>query len=83
MCARIRTAGKTRGSVAGGIGGAAGGLLLGGRLALGLAYKDCGGDCGDEKALMGLAVVGLPIAGAILGYRLFAHKTADVIYRAP
>lgn len=79
----IRGPERTRGSVVGAIGGAAGGFLLGGFFAVNLAFKDCGGSCSDEKALIGLSLVGLPIIGGVLGYRAFGRKTADVIYRAP
>jgi hypothetical protein len=78
----IRTLRRTRGSIFGAVGGAAGGFLLGGVLALNLAFKNCGGGCGDEKALIGLSLVGLPVAGGLLGYHAVGRKM-DVIYRAP
>jgi hypothetical protein len=62
------------GSVPGAIVGAGGGLLLGFFTAAGLAYKDCGGGCGDEQFLMGASLVGMPIAGAVLGYMLPGGK---------
>ncbi|HKY22933.1 MAG TPA: hypothetical protein VJM31_17090 [Vicinamibacterales bacterium] len=76
---------RPRGSVAGAVGGAAGGLLLGAFFAVNLAFKHCGGDCSDEGVLMGLSLVGLPIATGFLGYRAFGSKTGDLIYiyRAP
>ena len=79
----IRGSERRRGSVVGAIAGAGGGLLLGGFLAANLAYKQCGGSCGDEKALMALSLVGLPVAGGMLGYGAAGRTTVDVIYRAP
>ena len=80
----IRGAGTTRGgSVAGAVIGAGGGFLLGAVLAVNLEFKQCGGSCNDERALQVLSLVGLPIAGGVLGYHAFGHKTQDVIYHAP
>ena len=80
---RITRPGRMRGSVVGAIAGAGGGLLLGGFLAANLAYKQCGGGCGDEKALMALSLVGIPVAGGMLGYGAGGRTTVDVIYRKP
>jgi hypothetical protein len=74
---------RTRGSIAGAVGGAAGGLLLGYFAAINLAYKQCGDSCTDEKVLMGLSLVGLPVAAGVLGYKAFGRTTSDIIYRAP
>ena len=72
------------GSVGGAIGGAAGGFLLGYPLAINLAFNvRCQPSCGGVKAMIALSAVGLPIAGGLLGYHAFSHKTEDVIYRAP
>jgi hypothetical protein len=79
----VSSRGRTGGSVVGATVGAAGGLLLGGLLALNLAYKQCGGSCNDEKALIGLSLIGLPIASGVLGHRAFGRKTTDVIYKVP
>ena len=64
-----RFAGR-KGSVTGAAIGAGGGLLLGFLTAAAIAYKDCGGGCGDEKFMMGVSLVGMPIGGAVLGYSL-------------
>lgn len=69
-----------KGSLAGGIGGAAGGLGLGFLTALKLAFKQCGGSCGDEKFLIGLSLVGMPIAGGLAGAKLVPHEPWKVIY---
>jgi hypothetical protein len=79
----IKTPPRRRGSVIGASIGAAGGFVLGYASAVHLAYKQCNGSCSDEKALMGLSLVGFPIAGAWLGYQANSRTTQDVIYRAP
>ena len=60
----------------------AGGFVLGYVSALHLAYKQCNGSCGDEKALMALSLVGFPIAGGWLGYQANSRTPQDVIYLA-
>lgn len=79
----IRTRGSTRGAVI----GTGAGLLLGVTTMLGIGFNKCttaqGGCHGAWGPLMGLAVVGFPVAGGVLGYRASSHKTEDVIYRAP
>jgi len=74
----------TRGSAPGAIGGAAGGFLIGWALAvhLGLSVQ-CQPNCGAVEAGIALSLVGLPIAGGILGYHAFARTTEEVIYRTP
>jgi hypothetical protein len=72
------------GSVPGAIVGAGAGFLLGFFTAAGLAYKDCGGGCGDEQFLMGVSLVGMPIGGAVLGYKLPGGKREiRTIYQKP
>ena len=78
----ITTPMKRRGSVIGAVAGAGGGLLLGYVSALHLAFKQCGRGCGDERALMALSLVGLPIAGGLLGYQAGTRTTERVIYRS-
>ncbi|MEO7189712.1 MAG: hypothetical protein ABI051_01500 [Vicinamibacterales bacterium] len=78
-----RLAGR-QGSVAGAIAGGGGGFALGLYTATLLAYKDCGGGCSDEQFLMTVSLVGLPIAGAVLGYHLSGGtRRLEVIYVAP
>jgi hypothetical protein len=74
---------RKRGSAVGAVAGAGAGLLVGFVAAMGLAYKDCGDSCGDEKLMAGLSIIGLPIAGALLGYRAGNHTVTDLIYRSP
>ena len=74
---------RRRESLIGAVIGAAGGLVLGYVSAVHLANKQCHGSCGDEKALMALSLVGLPIAGGLLGYHAGRQTTQEVIYREP
>jgi hypothetical protein len=75
---------RARGSVAGAVLGAGGGFLLGALAFVAQALRDdCAGGCGTSNALAVVALVGLPVAGGILGYRISSHETRDVIYRAP
>jgi hypothetical protein len=70
-------------TIVGAVLGAGAGFFVGYVSAVGLAFKDCGGDCTDEKVLIGLSVVGLPILGGTLGYYVGRRASEDVIYRAP
>lgn len=75
---------RARGSVAGAVIGAGGGFLLGSLAFVAQGLRDdCFGGCGASNALAVMALVGLPVAGGILGYRIFSHETRGVIYRAP
>jgi hypothetical protein len=79
----IRGPERTRGSKLGAVIGAAGGFFVGTVSALNLAVKQCGRSCDDERVLIALSLVGLPIGGGILGYKAFSHPTQDFIYSAP
>jgi hypothetical protein len=73
-----------RGPAAGGaIAGALAGFLAGYHQAAGLANSPCHGSCVTTGWLVGLSLVGFPLAGGWLGYHAFAHKAEAVIYRAP
>jgi hypothetical protein len=80
----VRLTTKRRGSKLGAaIGAGAAGFLAFG-MAVGLATKDCGGDCTDEKAGMAAVLIGLPIGGGFAGYYLWPPKTSvEVIYVRP
>ena len=79
----LRAPGKRKGNkLLAGI-GAGGGFLLGSFIGIGLAFKDCGSSCSDEKFLIGLSVIGLPIALGVLGYYGGSHTVGGIIYRAP
>ena len=63
----------SRGTVIGAIVGAAVGAVAGVATSVNLAMKQCGSTCADEKALIGVSLVGMPVAGAFLGAKLFGR----------
>ena len=70
-----------RGSIAGGALGAIGGGLLGIYSAVSLGFKQCGDSCSDEGTLMLASLIGMPVAGAWGGAKLFATGRWTVVYR--
>jgi len=60
----------SRRSVVGAIAGAAVGAAAGLYTAAHLAFKQCGSSCADEKILMGVSIVGMPILGGYIGARV-------------
>ena len=70
----------TKGSVLGGVIGAAAGALAGVAASVNLAMKQCGASCSDEKALIGLSLVGMPIAGGYLGAKLMPRRAWTNVY---
>lgn len=42
--------------------------------------KQCRGSCGDEQFMLGVSLVGLPVAGALVRYRPGTEQV--VVYRA-
>jgi hypothetical protein len=83
----IRVAGKRKGNkrmaAIGAAVGAGAGLLVGAFVGLSMGDKDCRTSCSDEKVLVGLSVIGLPIALGVLGYYGGSHTVGGMIYRAP
>jgi len=83
----LRVAGKRKGNkrmaAIGAVAGAGAGLLVGGLVGLSMGDKDCGSSCTDEKALVGLSVIGLPVALGLLGCYGGGHTVGGMIYRAP
>ena len=62
--------------------GVGAGVLAGFVTALNLAYKQCGTSCSDEKGLMALSLVGMPIGGGWLGYKLpGGNRALTTIYK--
>jgi hypothetical protein len=59
------------------------GLFAGGLIGLGLAFKQCQPNCGDEKAGAVAAVVGLSVGGALLGQAMVRNGKRTLIYSAP
>ena len=73
---------RRRGSIAGAVLGAGAGFALGMGASIRLAFKQCGSSCADEKFLIGLSLIGLPVAGGILGYRAGGiHDVRTIVYR--
>jgi hypothetical protein len=50
--------------------GAAAGVVLGVGLAIGYATRDCGSSCTDERVMIGVSLVGIPVAGGLAGYHI-------------
>jgi hypothetical protein len=42
--------------------------------------KPCGGSCGDERFMLGASFVGLPVAGALVGYQ--SKQDEVIVYRS-
>jgi hypothetical protein len=59
---------QSRRGVIGAVIGAAAGALLGVGLAIGYATRDCGSSCTDERAMIGVSLIGIPVAGGLAGY---------------
>jgi len=49
----------------------------------GLAFKECGGDCGGEKAGIAAAIIGLPSISALVGGALAGKSKRTLVYSAP
>jgi hypothetical protein len=71
---------RTRGSKVGAAVGAAAGIVAGLLTAPYWMMKQCNGSCGDEQFMLGVSLVGLPVAGALVGY--MARREDVVVYRA-
>ena len=63
----------SKGTVIGAIIGGAVGAVAGVATSVNLAMKQCGSTCADEKTLIGVSLVGMPIVGAFLGAKLFGR----------
>ena len=67
------TAAAARQSKRGAIGaviGVAAGALLGVGLAVGYATRQCGSSCADERAMIWVSLIGIPVAGGLAGYHI-------------
>jgi hypothetical protein len=63
--------------------GAVSGALAGIIIILGLASKECGGDCGAEKAGIAAAFIFLPSIGLFVGGALAGKGKRTLVYSAP
>ena len=61
---------QSKRGVIGAVIGAAAGAVLGVGLAIGYATRDCGSSCSDERVMIGVSLVGIPIAGGLAGYHI-------------
>jgi hypothetical protein len=59
------------------------GLFAGGIIGLGLAFKQCQPNCGDEEAGAVAAVVGLSVGGVFAGRALAGSGKRTLVYSAP
>jgi hypothetical protein len=72
---------RRRGSKWGAVAGAAVGGFLGFGAALSFGLRQCGESCKDEERWMVASLIGLPVAGGLLGYHGLARREAETIYR--
>ena len=78
----LREPNRTKQRIFSGIGVAAGtfaGLLIG----VNLGFKQCGGSCNEEKVGAFAAIVGLPVAGGVIGYKLAGNGKPVLVYAVP
>jgi hypothetical protein len=54
--------------IIGAVVGAAAGAVLGVGRALTYATRECGSRCADERAMIGVSLIGIPVAGGFAGY---------------
>ena len=79
---QLREPNRTKQRIFSGIGLTAGtfaGIVLGTSLGL----RQCGGSCNDEKAGVYAAIIGLPVAGGVIGYKLAGNGKPVLVYFAP
>jgi hypothetical protein len=70
---------RTRFQTVGGISGFLAGIMIIAQL----GFKECGGDCGGEKAGIAAAFIGLPIIGLLVGGALAGKSKRTRVYSAP
>jgi len=71
-----------RGSKLGAVVGVGAGALVGFMSAVSLSDRDCGGNCADEKFLIGASLIGIPVAGGLIGYYAFhGRPKVETVYR--
>ncbi len=79
---QLREPNRTKQRIFSGIGMVAGtfaGILAGTSIGL----RQCGGSCNDEKVGVYAAVIGLPVAGGVIGYKLAGNGKPVLVYAVP
>jgi hypothetical protein len=59
------------------------GLFAGLFIGVALGFQPCGGSCNEEKVGIAAAMIGLPLAGGLLGHKLSGSGKRTLIYSAP
>jgi hypothetical protein len=63
--------------------GVGAGLLAGLMITIPLGFQQCGSSCNEEKAGIAGALIGLPIAGGVVGHNLAGSGKRVLIYALP
>jgi hypothetical protein len=79
---QLREPNRTKQRIFSGIGTGAG-LIAGVLTATSLGFKQCGGSCNDERVGIYAAMIGLPVAGGVIGYKLAGNGKPMLVYAAP
>jgi len=79
---RVAPPSRRKKAIFGAIGGFVG-FFVGVPLAVGLGFKECGGSCADEGTGIIAGLIGLPVAGALIGRALAGNGKRTLIYSAP
>lgn len=79
---RVARPGSRKQVIFGTIGGGLG-VLFAVPLAVGLGFKQCGGSCADEGVGIVALLIGLPVAGALIGRKMAGNGKRTLIYSAP
>jgi hypothetical protein len=61
---------QSKRGVIGAVIGATVGAIVGVGLAVGYATRDCGSSCNDERVMIGVSLIGIPVAGGLAGYHI-------------
>jgi hypothetical protein len=79
---RVAPPSRRKKAIFGAIGGFVG-FFVGLPLGVGLGFKECGGSCADEGTGIIAALIGLPVAGVLVGRALAGNGKRTLIYSAP